>query len=167
MGQVGVNLSPIPSLITKLCERARFPFMGKYDMPVTPAFSSDNRRIEAEYLKDNAARKEPPSPDATLIVDPKTLEYEDTTPTPFLEQVGIPSSYVLPLATAECANPHSYTCPSLNQELIHLMGSFARSMDVRAARVEKYVFGLLTGLFEHALSPLRDRVSLLPLCNLS
>uniref|UniRef100_M1DCQ9 Putative plant transposon protein domain-containing protein n=1 Tax=Solanum tuberosum TaxID=4113 RepID=M1DCQ9_SOLTU len=90
-------------LITRLCEDAGVPFWGK-DVQITPASSNDIHRIEAVFLRDDAARRKPPPPDTTPLVYPTTLASEATIFSPSMELSGIHMAPSAP-STSTVASP--------------------------------------------------------------
>uniref|UniRef100_M1DZ79 Putative plant transposon protein domain-containing protein n=1 Tax=Solanum tuberosum TaxID=4113 RepID=M1DZ79_SOLTU len=73
---------PFLVLITQLCEKVGVPFRAKIDVMIMLVSSSDIRRIETGFLRDNAAWKKPLLPDSTQLVDPATLTLGTNTPAP-------------------------------------------------------------------------------------
>lgn len=65
---------PFPGLITALCRRARFLFVGKIDVEITPLVSTNIRCIEGKFRKDEKERARKKPIDTTLVVDVELLE---------------------------------------------------------------------------------------------
>uniref|UniRef100_A0A0V0GLN1 Putative ovule protein n=1 Tax=Solanum chacoense TaxID=4108 RepID=A0A0V0GLN1_SOLCH len=86
-------------------------------MRITPASSCAIRRIELDYLRDDAAKRKPPLANTTQDVDPATLEVDHAPPTPTTEPSGMamPSTYT---STA----PPSSSSPPLTHALVHQNG---------------------------------------------
>ncbi|WMV41908.1 hypothetical protein MTR67_035293 [Solanum verrucosum] len=81
-----------------LCRRAGVPFVAKMDVEVTSTSSTDIRRIEAEYMKDEAERRKKASVDISLVVDVESMEADTTQST--LENVPV-----------DIPNPSTSTAP--------------------------------------------------------
>uniref|UniRef100_M1DUH8 Integrase core domain containing protein n=1 Tax=Solanum tuberosum TaxID=4113 RepID=M1DUH8_SOLTU len=85
-----------PILIIQLCEAVGVPYQERSNVRVTPYSSNDIRRIGADHLRDDAARKKLTPPDTTLMVDPTILEADDTHPAPLVEPPGTPQPSSIP-----------------------------------------------------------------------
>uniref|UniRef100_M1DVE4 Putative plant transposon protein domain-containing protein n=1 Tax=Solanum tuberosum TaxID=4113 RepID=M1DVE4_SOLTU len=97
------TLLPFPVLITQVCERARYHFRATTYIRVTPASSSDIRRIEAECLRDDMARRKPPPPYSTPSVNLATSTRGTSTPAPSVEKKCI---HTLSSAASISGSPH-------------------------------------------------------------
>uniref|UniRef100_M1DSX2 Integrase core domain containing protein n=1 Tax=Solanum tuberosum TaxID=4113 RepID=M1DSX2_SOLTU len=161
---------PFPVLITELCKRTQVPFRASIDVRITPASSSDIRRIEVAFLWDDAARRNLPQPNTTFVVDPTTFKAEPSTHAPSVDQVGIyfivPPPYTF-YASASSVIPASssvstiatmrptrtlITHISLTQAMIYQMGSLFGSVDVRVTQVKVDMPKIIDRTIENALA---------------
>ncbi|WMV45253.1 hypothetical protein MTR67_038638, partial [Solanum verrucosum] len=67
-------------------DKGGVPFRVAIDFRITPASSTNIRRIEAECFRDDVARRKPSPPEFTLVVDPATLAPKTRTRVPYMEQ---------------------------------------------------------------------------------
>ncbi|KAG5580517.1 hypothetical protein H5410_051144 [Solanum commersonii] len=104
---------PFLVLITELCRWARVPRDAKKDVEVIPTSFADIRRIEVEYVKNQAKKKKAASVDSSPIVDTDSLHVEvylpNSAPVPSGTSSVVPSDIAsssttaLPLRTAVVA----------------------------------------------------------------
>ncbi|KAG5630243.1 hypothetical protein H5410_001960 [Solanum commersonii] len=130
----------IPVLITEMCMQARVPRDKKKDMEVIPTSSTNIRRIEAEYLKDEAMKKKASPVEISTVVDPQTLPAEATLPS------DTPTSYTAPLpprsgtdlahSADRCAARVEGSIPSMIQTtLADVVIPLSATIDALAARI--------------------------------
>uniref|UniRef100_M1DE07 Integrase core domain containing protein n=1 Tax=Solanum tuberosum TaxID=4113 RepID=M1DE07_SOLTU len=79
---------PPPAQAAEHAPQAGVPFLAKTDVEVTPASSSDFRRIEVEYIKDESKWRRRTPMDTSLTVDLEAMETDTTLPTLAGEPIG-------------------------------------------------------------------------------
>ncbi|WMV13791.1 hypothetical protein MTR67_007176 [Solanum verrucosum] len=131
-----------------------------------PASSSDIKRIKLECLRNYAAQRKMPPPYTPPVVDPTTLAVEVNTLAPLVEQEGISSLSIVPFISTIFVSlfvagmrptPTPITRPPLTKAMIYQMGSLSLWKDVRVARVEMDMPGIIDKAIERALAPLREK----------
>jgi len=135
---------PFLVLIMQLCDRTRVPFWGKTDVRITLVSSSIIRRIEAEYLQDNAAqRKRPPSDSSThaLSVEQTSTSTPSSTIGP---SVSIFVPHIFAVVFALRPSPSSFYHPSWPRPWFTTWATLPRQQMLELPRFRRTCRRLLT-----------------------
>uniref|UniRef100_M1DH19 Putative plant transposon protein domain-containing protein n=1 Tax=Solanum tuberosum TaxID=4113 RepID=M1DH19_SOLTU len=144
---------PFWVLITALCRNAQVPLDAKKDVEVMPTTSTNIQKIEAEYLKDQAEKKQ------IEVATTRSTPTEVLLLTPALRPSGI--SITTATSTNTLRSSSSISRPPLTHASLLRMGQMALSTDRRAACLEAVVPGMIQTALTNAVTPLNTTIEAL------
>uniref|UniRef100_M1DES1 Polyprotein protein n=1 Tax=Solanum tuberosum TaxID=4113 RepID=M1DES1_SOLTU len=136
-------------------QRVGVPWDTTRDIEITSSFSTDIRRIEAEYTREEVDKRRAALADTSPKVDVGTLQAHASSPTPASEPSSTPSLY----SSSQVPGVSSSSQPAkITQAMILKMGNLAYLSDVRVTSLERSIPRMIDNAILAALTPLRASV---------
>uniref|UniRef100_M1DK50 Integrase core domain containing protein n=1 Tax=Solanum tuberosum TaxID=4113 RepID=M1DK50_SOLTU len=147
------NDTGVGVLISDLCCQGGVQFVAKIDTDVTSTTSTDIRRIESEYTKDESKRRKKNLVYTSPVVDVEAIEADTTQSSLAVEPAGIPSYF-----TSTAPAPSTASRTPLTHAMIYKLGNLTYSIDKRALRVEANVPLMIDRAIAATLAPFHEEL---------